>query len=1305
MKTFIFGLVVVMTFIFVLHAIAQTVPLTAVPDRILEPIDETTLVALKGNVHPLARTQVAASTVPPSTATGRVRLLLQKSEGQQLALTQYLTDVRNPSSVNYHKWLTPTEYGARFGASSSDLQRVQTWLQSHGFKIEKVPQAHNVIEFSGTVSQIENSFHSSIKNLSANGEFHLANATDPEIPAALAPVVAGIGPLNSFHAKPLSVRGAKGRFDPSTDRITPELTLKGNSSTYLFVDPADAAVIYDTTNKTLNPGYNGTTYDGTGIAIGIVGVSDLTLADVANYRTAFLGENSTSVNLPTVVVDGNDPGLNSAGIEALLDTEIAGGIAPKAKLYFYTSADTDLSSGLMNALFRALDDNVVSILSMSFGTCEAALGTSGNQLMLEAAEQAAAQGITLTVSTGDSGSAGCDNFDTQTTATQGIGVNGYASTPYTVAVGGTDFDVLSGSFASYVTNTTSGTGPYYATALKYIPESPWNDSTSVNKTYSGNTAAKNIQGNGNIVAGSGGASAVYPKPSYQGSITPQDGFRDLPDVSFLAGNGVYSATWVVCSDGTTDGLSTAGADCLTTNGQFTANTTFSGIGGTSAAAPAFAGMLALLAQAHGEASDNYRLGQVNDILYQLAQSKYSTVFHDVTTGNNSVACTAGSPECGSNGFLTGYNAGTGYDLASGLGSVDVAAMVSNWESVAPGTTSTSLKINGSVAAYSGVHGSTLTFSTDVTGSSGTPTGVVAITDNAGSTTSGAVSSPQNNGQMAISLTSGSGSASYNGLPGGSYQISARYGGDPAFSASISAPIAVSISAEPSTTTLSVNGYDPLTGNTISGASFPYGSYVFSDAAITGTAEGSHTQGLATGTVTFSNGATTLGTAAVSSGNLASWPPFNSSSTPVAAGTYNLLAKYSGDSSYTPSSGTANFVVTKAPTMIFADYAGTPVQYGDQEQIGATVLTTSTGIAPTGTFQFYVDGHPAGAPQPVYESSGYSHTNGKNNWATADAISTYTFTSLGQHTLSVTYSGDVNYAGGTSAIVDVPVTQGQAAINGYGFSDPQGQPVVVGQSATGIATVIGLGSGPAPTGTVTFYDGNTALTDPVSYTTSGVELDATTEHVFTSAGVHQISVSYSGNANYTSATTPVPQALNVLGPLSLSAGTLNALAAGQTGTVTVTVTANAGFTGAVSLSCLVTTSLTGNTYPPTCSLPSSVTISGTSSASATLTVGTTPGSTARIKTPSQWFGGGGIVLAVLFLFGIPSRRRAWRVVLCIASVAMISAIGCGGGASGSGGGGGSRVSGTTPGAYVVTVTGTDAATGKITAQTTVPFTVD
>ncbi len=671
---------------------AQSTQAIGPVSRIAGTIDEANLVALHGNVHPLASAPFDRGAAPESMATGRITLTLQRSAAQQQALTQYLADLQSPSSPSFHKWLTPAQYGATYGISDSDLQTVETWLTSHGFKIEKVPQGRNLIQFSGTVGQIEDAFHTSIHTFQVAGATHYANVSDPQIPAALAPVVQGVGPLNDFHPSPPMALGPRGHYDATTRRIVPDLTLEDQTGFLLFADPADASTIYDTPNTSLNANYtSGTNYDGTGVTIGVAGVSNIPLGDIENYRTAFLGETTTNANLPTVIVDGNDPGLPGGGWEdeAILDNEVSGGLAPKAKIDFYTSADTDLSSGFLNAVFRAIDDNAVSILSMSIAECERDLGSSGNAAVLEAAQQAAAQGITMVVASSDSGSAGCDNFDTATQAQFGFAVNGFASTPYNVAVGGTDFDILATEFSTYVLDTTSGSTPYYGTALKYIPENPWNDSTTTNTTYASNVRSINSQGMGNIVAGSGGLSAVYSKPSFQTSLTPSDSARDVPDVSLLAANGFYNAAWVFCSDNLADGIiSETYTECQTNNGVFTSSTLFGGVGGTSAAAPAFAGILAFVEQAQGG-----RLGQADYVLYQLAQSKYSTVFHDITTGNNSVPCVSGSPDCGTNGFLTGYNAGTGYDLASGLGSVDVKQLITNWSGVSLHSTSTSLTID------------------------------------------------------------------------------------------------------------------------------------------------------------------------------------------------------------------------------------------------------------------------------------------------------------------------------------------------------------------------------------------------------------------------------------------------------------------------------------------------------------------------------------------------------------------------------------------------------------------------------------
>ncbi|MFP5276268.1 MAG: Ig-like domain repeat protein [Acidobacteriota bacterium] len=1006
------------------------------------------------------------------------------------------------------------------------------------------------------------------------------------------------------------VRGPDGRFDQLTGRIIPELTLSSGNTSYLFVDPADAAIIYDTPNKVLNPGFNGNPYDGTGVSIGIVGVSDLASEDVLNYRMAFLGESTASANLPTVIVDGNDPGLNGAGTEALLDNEIAGGIAPKAKVYFYTSADTDLSSGVMNALFRALDDNTVSILNLSFSSCEAAEGASGNQIILEASEQAAAQGITLTVSAGDNGSAGCDDFNTQAQATHGFGVNSLASTPYAVAVGGTDFDTLSTSFATYVNNTASGVAPYYATALKYIPENPWNDSTTVNTRYSNNVPLQNSQGTGNIVAGGGGASSVYAKPSFQSSLTPQDGSRDLPDLSFLAGNGLYSAAWVLCSDNVTDGVTSQSyTECQTANGQFTSSTVFGGVGGTSAAAPAFAGMLALVAQAHGSASDNYRLGQADDILYQLAQSKYSTVFHDVTTGNNSVPCMVGSPDCGANNFLTGYNAGTKYDFASGLGSVDVAALVNNWSSVALSSTSTTLKIDGSTAAYTGVHGQSLTFDVNVTPASAI--GTVGIVDNA----SGA-GGVQNNGQFAIPISGGAGSASYNGLPGGSYTVWARYGGDTANASSTSTPsIDVTITPEASTTTLSVQAYD-ATGKQISITNIPFGSYVIADAKITGTAEGAATQGVATGSVTFTDGAKTLGKTPVSSGNLASWPP-TSSSTPMTGGQHQLVASYSGDASYNASTSHAvSFTIVPAQTSTTVQTTSSTVSSTQSANILFDIYSPYfPGVPPTGSASLMLNNTVLATTSSL--ASAETGNPGSYQWDTFGGfVLQASQLQPGVNTLTVAYSGDSNYGPSSGTVAVDAIAPG----GGVTLTTPASVTLSTASNDSSTSTVTLTSSGG--------YTGWISWGCYVTPNTTPLNCWIPETHVPQSSSVDTLMV-LSGNApagTYTlnidgtdnttdgvdivktvqitigSAATPGLAVMNN-GPLTVSAG------ASTGNTSNVSIVGSGGFTGQVNLACTVTTSISNPQSPPTCSVSSSVTLNGSTPAVAQVKVSTTPSTTA------------------------------------------------------------------------------------------------
>jgi len=1194
-------------------------PVTA--NRVLGPIDDTQRIPLRGNVHPMARQQFDWGAAPLATPTGRISLVLLRSQAQQRDLTQYLADVQNPGSSSYHKWLTPTEYGARFGLSDSDMMTVEGWLEAHGFKIERVPAARNVIEFSGTLDQVQNTFHTAIHTFRVNGETHLANVSDPEIPAALAPVVAGVGPLHDFRPKPMMVRGPQGHYDAQTHRITPNLTLGNATTKYLFVDPADAAIIYNTPNKALNPNYSGTTYDGTGVSIGIVGVSDLTMADVQNYRTAFLGEVPGAVNLPKEVVDGTAPGLNGAGTEAVLDNEIAGGIAPKASVYFYTSADTGLSSGLFNAIYRAVGDNTVSILSVSFGECEAALGTAGNQILFEVAEQAAAQGITLTVSSGDNGSAGCDDFETQQQATRGFGVNGFASTPYNVAVGGTDFDVLSSSFATYANQNSSGTAPYYQTALKYIPENPWNDSTSVNGSLSGNVVEKDSNGNGNIVAGSGGLSTQYSKPAFQSSLTPKDGKRDLPDVSLLAGNGLYHAAWVLCSDNVTDGSPQGYNECWTTNGQFDSNTVFGGVGGTSASAPAFAGMMALVAQAHGAAADNYRLGQVNNILYQLAQSKYATVFHDVTKGNISVACTTGSPNCGTNGFLTGYDAETSYDLATGLGSVDAAAMVHNWTSVSLAPTTTSLKINGSAAAYSGVHGASLKFDVNVT--PGSATGVAAVVDDANPT----AAATAKNGQIGIPLAGGTGSVTFNGLPGGNYTVWARYGGDSGNATSVSTPpIGVTIAPEDSTTMLTAHAYDRTTGKEIPLTDMPLGSLIQMDAQVEGAAEGSATQGVATGNLNFMDNGVSEAVQAVNSANQSSWPStLNRYSPGLGGGQHQLTASYSGDASFNASASVPISVsVARAPSQITVDKAVPSRRLMSYSTgyawIGGTLYSDAfPGVSePSGTISLLQD-------NAVIATGGVGGGDGTlTKWildATVPVQSSVFHPGLNAFTLR--YEGDASYLPSSdgSLVVDYVAPGG-----GMALTTPPSLSVSPGNTLTTAITLTPSGGYTGQWQLTCDMGGDQNLFScvipqthvPVSGPADSVIVLYTNSN--TPPGNYSLRVrGYDDNNGYPGENTidrTIPVTVNAGAPaLTLMKNGLLNVAPGATGgnTTVVSIIPSAGMTGQVNLSCAVTTEITDPQSAPTCTVPASVTLDGTTPAVALVQAVTTPATTAGAYT--------------------------------------------------------------------------------------------
>ncbi|WP_158824150.1 protease pro-enzyme activation domain-containing protein [Granulicella sp. S156] len=1176
-------------------------------------INDGDRVPLSNGIHSQLKRSQDLGSVSGSTPVRHMLLVLARSAAREQALTQYLSDVQNPASPSFHKWLTPAQYGSSFGAATDDIATLSSWLQSQEFTVEKVSSAANLIQFSGNVAQVQKAFNTEIHALSVNGERHMANTTSPEVPRAFASAVTGLVGLDDFHPRPTLQKGPSATFDPNTKTIRPDLTLFSSSGTpYLYINPADAATIYDVPNSLLNPNYSGTTYDGTGVTVGVVGDSNVDLTPVSLYREDFLGETSANVNLPTVIIDGADPGINGDEVETFLDLEVLGGIAPKAKINYYASDDSDLSSGLFDAIERAVDDNTVSVLSISFGECEAGLGSATNQFLAEKYQQAAAQGITITVSSGDSGAANCD-ADNSTTATQGLAVNGISSTPYNISVGGTDYDVLGTNFTGYVQDSLngasySGTAPYWRTALSYIPEQPWNDSTATNGALANNSPLTN-GGATDIIGGGGGVSAVYSKPAFQTALTPADGMRDLPDVAFMAGNGLYGAVWLVCGSGSVY----AGPDCQMTNGNFTSSTTFTGAGGTSAATPAFAGMLALVVQATGS-----RLGQANDVLYQLAASKYGAVFHDVTTGNNAVVCASGSPDCGSNGFTTGYDAGTGYDLASGLGSVDASAMLANWNSVATSGTSTSLKIGGSTSPVSVTHGTSLNFSVGVTPATATGSAALVTTQTAGA------AQPTNNGQVVVPLSSGSGTLSYNGLPGGTYTVYARYSGDTADASSSSTPINVNIAAEASNTLLTVNAYGiaggsaPLTNLT----AIPYGSYIFSDASVYGTAEGyAASLGLATGSFNLVDNGATLGTAPINSGNFASYPSMAAGVYPFAVGTHKVIAKYPGDASYKANtSNEVDFSVIKGATTASVFPTSATLKSTASDVVQVDIGTTSLATAPTGTITLTANGVTLGSSSSLLTGS----ANDGSVVSYANFMVQGSQLLAGANTLSATYTGDSNYQG-SSATGSVTVLQA-------GFTLKAGTIAITAGSGTGntatlsatptngFSGVVNLSCAVTSTPSNATSPITCSVPSTINITGTGVATGTLTVNstASTTGGSYTVTISGTDAATgkITASTTTQVTVTAATPRITLTNSGAISLQAGATSgnTATISVTPAGGYTGTVGLSCAVTSAPTAAVDPITCAVaPASVIITSTTAATSALTISSTTGTTAGSYT--------------------------------------------------------------------------------------------
>jgi hypothetical protein len=879
-----------------------------------------------------------------------VRLVLKPSAEQQAELDQLLEDQRNPASPDYQNWLTPEQFGERFGVSENDIGKLTAWLESQGLRVEDVARARNFIVFGGTASQVSAAFRVELRSYELEGKRHFANAGEPSLPGALSGVVEGIRGLNDFRPKPYR-----------TQKLRPAYT----SGSAHYLSPDDLATIYD-----VMPLYQAG-FDGTGQKVVIPGQTDINLADIRAFRSQF----GLSAKDPQLVLAGKDPGVSQNDqIESELDVEWAGAVARNATIVFVYSPN------VFTSIQYAIDQNLAPVISLSYGACEIGVPASYRSM----AQQANAQGITWLSASGDSGAAGCD-AQGSSAAASGPAVTFPADIPEVTAVGGTEF-AESGSAGWSSSNSST-----WLSASGYIPEKSWNDTAATGR----------IEGSG------GGVSVLFAKPWWQtGPGVPNDKARDVPDVSLTA-SGAHDG-YIICYGGK-----------------------LASVGGTSAATPSFAGIVTLLNQylVTKGVQSKPGIGNINPNLYSLAQSTPS-VFHDITAGDNMVPCKAGSTGCPASGSF-GYTAGAGYDLVTGLGSVDANVLVTKWTALPTGV-GTTMSVTASPTSIPTTGSTTLTAKVAVVSGSAMPTG--AVTFSLGSTSLGSASV-----SAGVATVSVKGSS----LAVGSNTITTVFTASGNFSNS-SGTVKVTVTPVVVATATSV-------------AANPASIATTGATQVTVTVKAASGTAVPTGTVALTAGSKTLGSAAVSASGVATFPVAGSS---LAIGVNTLTATFTATGNFGSSTGTASVTVTAPVVATTTVVAASPTSLASaaSTQVTATVKTVSGTAAPAGS---------------VALTSG----NTVLGSATISSAGIATFTvsgsklAIGANPLTATFTANGNF-GNSSGTASVTVTAPAVATTTSVNASPAS---IASSASTQVTVTVKAASGTAmPTGSVNLSLGSASL---------------------------------------------------------------------------------------------------------------------------------------------------------------------------------------------------------------------------------------
>jgi subtilase family serine protease len=780
-----------------LCAIFSATVFAATADRIAT-MNSGQTVPLRGNVNHKALPRYDQGPVDPAMKMGTITLLTTPTAAQMKALQQLVAQQQDRKSANYHKWITPEQWADRFGLSVADMAKITAWLKAQGFTMISPAHGRNWVSFTGTAAQVQSAFGTEIHRYNVNGEMHVANATAPKIPAGFSGIVAGFRGLDDFRPKPRNIRQQAALRPLYTDSSVGDLAA-----------PGDLAVMYDI-NALYSAGI-----DGTGEKVAVAGQTDIYLADLADFRTAFslspISCTADTTGVITIcntsnfeyVLDGTDPGVSLADVaESDLDLEWTGAVARNAQVIFVNSTE------VFQSYYYAIDNNLAPVLSVSYGLCE--LGDEGFVTQDEGELlKGNSMGITIVNSSGDTGVAECDP-NGSTISTMGLSVSYPASSQYVTGVGGTAAPLADLNNATYwsATNASDDTS-----LLQYIPEQAWNDDDEIAQyciANPSNTFCSSGTGTGVAITsvataqnaigissagggvsncattnGSGVCTGGFPQPSWQASIVipSQAAGRFSPDVSMLASPNFPGYIFCTEQDGWTGNGSTA-STCANgisgTTGAIQAYTSI--IGGTSVSAPVFAGVVTLMNQ-YLAGANSPGLGNINPTLYALAATPSNLAFNHVTTGDSTVYCTPNTPsnqpvalQCpaaGSFGFqASNADVTTGFNLVNGLGSVDVDNLALAW-AASRATTVTDLS-----APATAFVGTSVTLTATVTPINATGT----ITFSNGTTVLGSAA-----------LSGGSATLSTAALPAGPDSVTATYSGSATLQNSTSAATLVTVS--------------------------------------------------------------------------------------------------------------------------------------------------------------------------------------------------------------------------------------------------------------------------------------------------------------------------------------------------------------------------------------------------------------------------------------------------------------------------------------------------------------------------------